>query len=72
MGRQGQPRGAQVHAMYLSDQKEWNQDPPVPRPHLRVGRGSKGILIETPEYLKPSEGKWLLSLISVPTAVVFQ
>ena len=35
VGRQGQPRGAQVHAMYLSDWKGWSQDPALPRPHLR-------------------------------------
>ena len=39
LGRQGQPRGAQVHAMHLNDGKGWNQDPPLPRPHLRAGRG---------------------------------
>jgi len=33
MGRQGQPRGAQVHAMYLSDWKGCSQDPPLPRSH---------------------------------------
>ena len=27
VGRQSQPRGAQVHAMHLSDQKGWSQDP---------------------------------------------
>ena len=58
--------------MHLSNQNGYSQDLPLPRPHLRVGSGGNGILIETPEYLKPSEGKWLLSLISVPTAVVFQ
>jgi len=36
VGRQGQPMGAQVHAMYLNDQKGWSQDPPLPRPHLWV------------------------------------
>ena len=41
--RQGQPRGAQVHAMQLSDRKGWSQDPPLPRPHLRAGSGGKGI-----------------------------
>ena len=40
VGRQGQPRGAQVHVMYLSDWKGWSQDAPLPRPHLRVGSGS--------------------------------
>lgn len=44
MGRQGQPRGAQVHAMYLSDWKEWSQDPSLPRPHLGIGSGSKMFL----------------------------
>jgi len=44
VGRQGQPRGAQVHAMPLSDQKGWSQDPPLPRPHLRVGSGGKGVI----------------------------
>ena len=46
VGRQGQPRGAQVYAVQLSDQKGWSQDPPLPRPHLRVGRGGKDILVE--------------------------
>ena len=43
VGRQGQPRGAQVHAMQLSDWKGWSRDPPLPRPHLRVGSGGGGI-----------------------------
>jgi len=42
MERQGQARRAQVQAMYLSDQRRWSQDPPLPRPHLRVGSGGKG------------------------------
>ena len=29
MGKQGQPRGAQLCAVYLSDQKRWSQDPPL-------------------------------------------
>jgi len=29
VGRQGQPKGAQVHAVYMSDQKGWSQDPPL-------------------------------------------
>jgi len=29
VGRQGQPRVAQVHAMQLSDRKGWSQDPPL-------------------------------------------
>jgi len=50
-GRQGQPRGAQLHAMYLSDWKGWSQDAPLPRPHLRVGSGGEGVLLETYAYL---------------------
>jgi len=30
VGRQGQPMGAQVYAMCLSDQKGCSQDPPLP------------------------------------------
>ena len=55
--RQGQARGAQVHAMNLSDWKGWSQDAPLPRLHLRVGSGSKGALLEVSAYLNPSEGK---------------
>jgi len=57
--------------MYLSDQKGWSQDPPLPRPHLRVGSGGEGILLEIPVYLGPSEGKWIISFVSESTAVVF-
>jgi len=57
VGRQGQRRGAQVHAMQLSDEKGWSQDSPLSRPHFRVGSGSKGILLEIPAYLRPSKGK---------------
>jgi len=52
VGSQGQPRGAQVHAMYLSDQRGWSQDPPLPRPHLRVGSVGEGILLEIPVCLR--------------------
>jgi len=41
--RQGQLRGGQLHAVHLSDQNEWSQDPPLPRPHLRVERRGKYI-----------------------------
>jgi len=67
VGRQGQ---AQVHAMQLSDQKGWSQDPPLPRPHLRVGSGGKEILLELPACPRPSEGRQLF--ISVLTAFVFE
>jgi len=71
VGRKGQPRGAQVQAMYLSDWKGWSQDPPLPRPHLRVSNGGEGISLEIPAFLRPSEGKQLLSFVAVPTAVAF-
>ena len=41
MGRQGQPRGAQMRAVYLNDWEGWSQDPSPPRPHLRIGSGSE-------------------------------
>ena len=55
--------------MYLNGWKGWSQDPPLPRSHLRVGRGGKGILLEIPTHLKPSEGKQILSFVFVPMAV---
>jgi len=61
-----------VQATQLSDWKRWSQDPPLPRPHLRVGSGDKGIFLETLVYLRPSEGKWIASFVSVLTAVTFQ
>ena len=69
-GGGGQHRGAQLHAMHLSDWKGWSEDPALPRSHLRVGSGSKGISLETPAYLRSSEGKEILSFIFVP--VVFE
>ena len=53
MGRQGQPRGAQVYAMQLSGQKGWSQDPPFPRFHLRVGSAGEGVLLQFFVYLRP-------------------
>jgi len=71
VGRQGQPRGAQLHAMQLSDQKGWSQNPPLPRPLLRVGSGGEGILLEIPVYLRPSGGKQLFFFIPVSLAFAF-
>jgi len=72
VGRQGQPRGAQVYAMQLSAQKRWSQDPPLPSPHLKVGSGGEGISLGIPACVRPSKGKqifhpsflypWLLHL----------
>ena len=63
VGRRGQPRRAQVHAMYLSDQKGCSQDPPLPRPHLRVG-SEEHLLLDIPVYLRPSKGMHLFSFVS--------
>ena len=71
MGRQGQPRAAQVHAVYLSDRKGWSQDAPLPRPHLRVGSGGESISLEILVYLRPSKGKQLFSFISSSMAALF-
>jgi len=70
VGRQGQPKGAQVQAICLIDQNGWSQDPPFPRLYLSVGSGDKRILLEVPVYLGPSKGKQILSFVSVSTAAV--
>ena len=62
VGRQGQPSGAQVHAMYLCDWKGWSQVSPLPRPCLRAGSGGKGILLGIPAYLRLSRSKQILFL----------
>lgn len=46
--------------MHLSDRKRWNQNPPLPRSHLRVGSRGEGILLEIFVYLGPSKGKQIL------------
>ena len=67
VGRQDQPRGAQVCAMCVSDKKGWNQDPAFPRPHLMVSRGGNGISLEVPVYLWPSNGKqFFLYFLGLP------
>ena len=62
VGRYGQPRGAQMHALPLSDWKVWSQDSPIPRPQLRVGSGGKGVSLEISVYLGSSKGKQFLLL----------
>jgi len=57
VGRQGQPREAQVHVMHLSDWKRWRQDPPHPRPHLKVGSADRGISLGFSVFLRFSKGK---------------
>jgi len=62
VGREGQPREAQVHAMNLSDQKGWSQDLPLPSPHLRLGSGGEGISLEIPTCLRALKGKQIFFL----------
>ena len=54
-----------MYAVPLNDQKGWNQHPPLPRPHLRVGSGGEGILLEVPVYLRPFKGKQILFFVFV-------
>ena len=70
VGRQCQPRGAQVHAVPPSDWKEWSQHPPLPRSHLRVGSGGEDVLLEISAYLRPSKGKQIF-FVSMSTAAAF-
>lgn len=69
VGRQGEPRVAQVHAMLLKDWKGWIQDSPLPRPHSRVDSGGKGI---SGDPCLPFQGFLRVSrfffFVSVPTA----
>ena len=51
VGRQGQPKGAQVYAMHLSNGKGFGQVSFLPRPHLSVGSGGKGISLEKFPYV---------------------
>ena len=63
VGRQGQPRGAQLHAMQCIERPEGlSQDASLPSPHLRAGSGGEGISLENPECLRPSKGKQLFPL----------
>jgi len=48
-----------------------SQDPPLPRPHLKVGSGGESISLLIPAYLRPSKGKQIPSFLSVSTAAVF-
>lgn len=43
VGRQGQHGRAQVTCSVLNDWNGWSQDPPLLRPHWRVGNGGEDI-----------------------------
>jgi len=58
MGKQSQPRGAQVYAMYLRDQKGDDGARIHPfQTSFKVGSGGRGILLEIPVCLRYSKGK---------------
>ena len=57
VGRQGQPRRAQVHAMALRGQKGWSQNPFLPRLQLRVCSSGKSSLLEIPVCWRSSKGQ---------------
>jgi len=70
VGRQGQPRGAQVHAMYwVIGQVEPGSAPFSP--HLRVGSGGEGLSGDPCVTLRPSKGKQIVSFGSVFMAAAF-
>jgi len=54
----------------MCDWREKSQDPFLPKPHLRVGSGDKGIFLGISVYLRPSEGKQLLSFFFSPVSMV--
>jgi len=70
VGGQGQPRGAQVYAMLLSDWKGWIQEPSLPWPHWRLESDGEGIFLEIPAYLRPFRSKQLF-VISASVVAVF-
>jgi len=55
----GGKAGPSSGACNTPEWKGWSQDPSLPRPHLRVGSGSEGVLLEIPACLRPSKGKQL-------------
>ena len=58
-----------MYAMNLSDWKGWSQDPPLPRPHLRVGSGGEGDLTGDPYLPKASS---FSSFVSVSMTAAFR
>lgn len=61
-----------MHVVHLSVWNGWSQDLSLSRLHLRLGSGGKGISLEIPAYLRPSEGGQILFLISVPMVAAFE
>jgi len=43
VGGQGQPRGAQVQAMYLRDWRRWRQNPPVSQTSFKSWQGEMRV-----------------------------
>ena len=61
-GRKAEPTHGSSGEHSALDWKGWSQDPPLPRPHLRVGSWGKCILPEIPVYLRPSDSKRIFFL----------
>ena len=61
LGGQGQPRGAQVYAVHLSDLKGGVEPGSIPsQASFKGGSGDRGVSLEFPVYWMLSEGKELL------------
>lgn len=65
------PGEVRWQAMNPTEWKGWSQDPPSPRSYINVGSGGKGVSLEVPGFLSPSEGKQLCSFVFVSLAVAF-
>jgi len=70
-GKAGPTQGSSA-ASNAPDRKEWSQDPPLPRPHVRVGSEDEGILLEISAYLRLSKGKKNFFFVSVPVDAAFE
>ena len=70
--RQGQPRGAQVYVINLSDWKGCSQDPPLPRPHLRLAvEAGVSYWRSLCVWDIPRVSRFFFSFVSVSMAAVF-
>jgi len=49
-----------------------SQDPPPPRPPVRVGSGGKNVFLEISAYLRPSERKQLFCFASASPAAALR
>jgi len=72
VGRQGQPRGAQVQEMQLSDWKGVEAGSTPSQTSFKGWQWMLGhLLLDIPAFLRPSKGKQLFSFISVSVTAAF-